>query len=173
MNHRAPERPECWRPVAGYSDRYEVSTFGRVRSARTRRALSPYWHGLQLLVKLTSADGRRTSQTVDSLIARAFPDKIAAGEITETRTAIKVGEIVARVHRDAESSFAILQAVADALAADLQGSEWRRSHLTARETMEVRQLSERGAAVGRIAETFRVHHFVVDEALSYRMKETS
>lgn len=72
---RGPVTPlpgEEWRPVPGWEDRYEVSSQGRVISARQRRLMKPLANGNGYPVVSFHRDGRKTSQLVHRLVAAAF-----------------------------------------------------------------------------------------------------
>lgn len=66
---------EVWSTIDGFS-RYEVSSWGRVRNAKSRRILKPRTSferlGNRLEVRIFSNDGDRTSLYVHDLVAAAF-----------------------------------------------------------------------------------------------------
>ena len=78
---------EIWRPAKGYD--YEVSNFGRVRNAKSKRLLKPFSSRGYLQV-LFSKDGVRKTYYVHRLVAEAFipnPDNLpCVNHTTEDRT---------------------------------------------------------------------------------------
>ena len=64
--------PEQWLPVNGYEGLYQVSSFGRIKSARNGRVMSPVLdtYGYETL-KLYRA-GKATRYKVHRLVCRAF-----------------------------------------------------------------------------------------------------
>lgn len=72
---------EMWEPVAGYEGRYEVSSFGRVRNARTHRTLSQRAnHNGYMRVRLSAP---KRNWRVHHLVALAFfgepPGQVGSG----------------------------------------------------------------------------------------------
>lgn len=68
---------ETWNPVAGWEDRYEVSSTGKVRSLNYRntgmaRELKPITEGKGYLMVGLCRDGKMKWEKVHRLVARAF-----------------------------------------------------------------------------------------------------
>ena len=65
---------EEWRPIEGFNGRYEVSSLGNVRNARTKNVLSQRTHDgyKRINLYMNSADEKGATKAVHRLVAEAF-----------------------------------------------------------------------------------------------------
>ena len=71
-------KPEQWRPIAGYEELYEVSTYGNVRNSRTKELRSIQQTTTIPIVTLNKK-GVRETVTIASLVASTFVAPAAQG----------------------------------------------------------------------------------------------
>lgn len=67
-----PREIERWRSIDGFEGLYEVSSFGQVRNARTKKMLKPYENEKGYLKVGLYKNGKDHKKRVNRLVARAF-----------------------------------------------------------------------------------------------------
>ncbi len=70
---------ETWRPVVGWENLYEVSSWGRVRNSRTGRVLIPSLSARGYLTVSPCRNNKKTTYTIHRLVMEAFVGPKPAG----------------------------------------------------------------------------------------------
>ena len=74
-NTNSMKQPEEWKPIPGYDGKYEVSSYGRVKSYKYNsdgRILSPGNNGSGYYFVYLCKDGKAKQRTIHRLVAEAF-----------------------------------------------------------------------------------------------------
>lgn len=174
-----PGKPEEWRPVCGYEGRYEVSSFGNVRSLlRKVRRHDGHWqthagrvlrqtvgtHGYPTVALCNGAE-RGTTRTVHTLVAAAFLGPRPEGHEVRHKNGNRLDP---RADNLAYGTGADNQADRIAHGTHCRGEKNAMAKLTALDVKHARSMRNSGAKFREIARHFNVSEATIHDLVAGR-----
>ena len=175
MDDLAPEKEE-WRPIQDHP-RYEISSFGRVRTVTTATKWAGHIHGHRSRrdnkgypqTQLSLGDSKRVTVKIHRLVAEAFLGPRPAGLLVNHLDGDKTNCRADNLHYvTAEQNYH--HAICIGRAVPLDGTN--RHHprkLNVNDISDIRRLAREGVPQSQIASQFGVHQVTVSEIVTRKI----